>query len=61
MRKHQFTLESVTLSTASLTGFDTIILATDHDAFDYPLIESNSQLLIDTRGKFIPNSKIIRA
>ena len=61
MRKHQFTLESVALSTASLTGFDALILATDHDAFDYPLIESNSQLLIDTRGKFIPNSKIIRA
>jgi len=37
------------------------VLATDHDAFDYPLIEAHSQLLIDTRGRFAPGQHIVRA
>ena len=61
MRKHHFSLESVTISAANLAEFDAIILATDHDSFDYNLIESQCKLLIDTRGKYIPNSKIVRA
>ena len=61
MRKHQFNLESVALSAAVLSTYDALILATDHDSFDYELIKTNCKLLIDTRGKFVPNSKIIRA
>lgn len=61
MRKHQFELQSVNLTADSIASFDAVLLATDHDLFDYDLIQSSSQLLIDTRGKFSPNSKIIRA
>ena len=61
MRKHSFELSSIELSADSLSLFDVVILATDHDAFDYELIHAQSKLIIDTRGKFRPNSSIIRA
>ena len=61
MRKHQFDLQSVALTAESVAYFDVVLLATDHDAFDYELIASHSQLLIDSRGRFAPGSHIVRA
>lgn len=61
MRKYAFRLSSVLLSAASLASFDAVVLATDHDAFDYSLIEAQSQLLVDTRGRFAPGHHIVRA
>ena len=61
MRKHSFELSSIELSVESLSSFDVVILATDHDAFDYELIRSQSRLVVDARGRFRPNSSIVRA
>lgn len=61
MRKHQFELKSVALTSDTLSSFDVVILATDHDSFDYTLLARHSQLLIDTRGRFEPGGSIIRA
>ena len=61
MRKHHFDLQSVDLSGENLASFDVVVLATDHDAFDYGVISSHSQLLIDTRGRFEPGGQIVRA
>lgn len=61
MRKHTFELCSVDLAPNVISSFDAVVLATDHDAFDYDLISSHSQLLIDTRGRFTPGSRIVRA
>ena len=61
MRKHSFELSSIVLSADSLSSFDIVILATDHDSFDYELILSHSRLIVDTRGRFSPNSSIVRA
>ena len=61
MRKHSFELSSIELSADSLSRFDVVILATDHDAFDYDLIRDQSRLIVDTRGKFKPSSTIVRA
>ena len=61
MRKHQFELQSVDLSADAVASFDVVLLATDHDAFDYELIASYSQLLIDSRGRFSPGQHIVRA
>jgi UDP-N-acetyl-D-glucosamine dehydrogenase len=52
MREHHFDLASVTLDAKSLTGFDAVLLATDHDSFDYALIGAQAKLLVDTRGRF---------
>ena len=52
MREHQFDLDSVDLSAESVAGFHAVLLATDHAAFDYPMILDSAQLIIDTRGVY---------
>jgi UDP-N-acetyl-D-glucosamine dehydrogenase len=61
MRKHQFGLQSVPLTPDALASFDAVLLATDHDSFDYELIRTHSQLVIDSRGRFAPGDRIVRA
>jgi UDP-N-acetyl-D-glucosamine dehydrogenase len=63
MRDYFFELESIKLSSTSLKTFDAVVLATDHDAFDYDLIMKNSSLIIDSRGKFrdYMSQKVIQA
>jgi UDP-N-acetyl-D-glucosamine dehydrogenase len=61
MRKHRFELQNVDLTAKTLASFDVVVLATDHDVFDYELISTNSQLLIDSRGRFEPSVRIVRA
>lgn len=61
MREHSFDLRSLPLSAEVLADFDAVLLTTDHDAFDYDLIEQHAPLLIDTRGRFAPGPKVIRA
>lgn len=62
MREHRFDLSSVPLTAESLAGYDCVLLATDHDKFDYELILSNAKLIVDARGKFRePAAHIVRA
>ena len=62
MRAHSFNLSSVALDSESLRNFDCVLLATDHDKFDYELIHTQSPLVIDCRGKFLePADNIVRA
>ena len=58
MREHHFDLKSVELTPAKLSEYDCVVLATDHERFDYNLIIKNAKLVVDTRGKFrdeLPN------
>ena len=52
MRSHRFELNSVDLEPATIESFDCLILATDHDKFDYGLLQKHARLLVDTRGKY---------
>jgi UDP-N-acetyl-D-glucosamine dehydrogenase len=52
MAQYDFDLENQSLTADLLMKFDCVVLATDHDQFDYDLIISHSKILIDTRGKF---------
>lgn len=62
MREHHFDLSSEPLTADNLASFDAVVLATDHDKFDYVLIESASRLLVDSRGKYrAPAANIIKA
>ncbi|GMO16455.1 MULTISPECIES: nucleotide sugar dehydrogenase [Bradyrhizobium] len=62
MREHHFDLSSVTLNAETLESFDCVLLATDHDRFDYDLINQKSRLLVDCRGRFSEGaSHIVRA
>lgn len=52
MRKHHFDLHSMELSAGLLASMDCVLVATDHDAFDYEFIRENTALVVDTRGRY---------
>lgn len=52
MREHHFELSSEALTEESLALYDAVVLATDHDKFDYELIKASARLIIDSRGKY---------
>lgn len=62
MREHHFDLSSVALTPETIASYDCVLLATDHDKFDYELIKQNAKLVVDSRGKFLePADHIIKA
>ncbi len=62
MREHHFDLSSEPLTAENLATFDAVVLATDHDNFDYDFILEHAQLVVDTRGKYRgENTKVIKA
>ena len=52
MRKYSFDLESLELNKKNLNQMDLVLLCTDHDKFDYELIQRESKIIVDTRGRF---------
>lgn len=61
MREHRFDLESVALTPESLRSHDCVLLATDHERFDYDLIRENAALIVDSRGKFAADDHVVKA
>jgi UDP-N-acetyl-D-glucosamine dehydrogenase len=62
MREHHFDLSSEPFTAENLASFDAVLLATDHDRFDYDLIKQHAKLIIDSRGKYRePAAHIIKA
>ena len=61
MRKYHFELQSVELTESAVESYDCVLLATNHDCFDYPMIEKHAQLIVDTRGCFDQADHIVRA
>ncbi|WP_339461961.1 UDP-N-acetyl-D-glucosamine 6-dehydrogenase [Pseudomonas sp. EA_105y_Pfl2_R69] len=62
MREHHFELSSEALTADNLASFDAVVLATDHDKFDYELIKQHAKLIVDSRGKYrAPAPHIIKA
>jgi len=52
MREHKFNLSSISLNPESIAEYDCLLLATDHDKFDYEMIKKHAKLIIDSRGKY---------
>lgn len=62
MRKHHFDLSSVPLTAETIAGYDFLLLATNHDAFDYTLIKKHARLIVDTRGVYLePSDNVVKA
>ena len=62
MREHHFDLKSVPLTAESIAAYDVLLLATNHKAFDYDLIQKNAKLIIDTRGVYLePLPNVVKA
>lgn len=60
MRNYDFDKHSVELNAESIRKYDVLVLATNHDAFDYPLIKREAALIIDTRGVYREAANNIR-
>lgn len=52
MREHYFDLSSIELTPENIKKFDCVLIATNHKAFDYEMIKSHAQLIVDTRGVY---------
>ncbi len=63
MRAHHFDLNSVPLTSDSISQYDCVLLATAHKAFDYDMIARHARLIVDTRGGFraYPSDNIVSA
>lgn len=62
MREYSFELSSEVLSAENIASFDAVVLATDHDRFDYELIKQHAKLIVDSRGKYrAPAENVIKA
>lgn len=46
-------LVSIEVTPEALASYDCVVLATDHDEFDYRMIKDHSRLIVDTRGKYL--------
>jgi UDP-N-acetyl-D-glucosamine dehydrogenase len=62
MRHHHFDLKSIALTPESVAGYDLVLLATNHDAFDYDMIGGHAKLIVDTRGVYLkPAPNVVKA
>jgi UDP-N-acetyl-D-glucosamine dehydrogenase len=52
MRQHFFDLRSVDLTAANISQYDVVLIATDHDVFDYELLRKHAKLIVDSRGVY---------
>jgi len=53
LREHRFDLTSVRLEARALAGCDCVVIATNHDAFDYEAVKTHAPLIVDTRGVYL--------
>jgi len=60
-RKHDIQIKGVQLTPDTINMYDAVILATDHDAYDYNMIGKSAKLLVDTRGRYSTGNHIVRA
>lgn len=62
LRKHAFNLSSIDLDAEAISGYDCIVITTDHDAVDYELVKRHARLIVDTRGVYRkPEPHVIKA
>jgi UDP-N-acetyl-D-glucosamine dehydrogenase len=62
VRNYRFDMASVALTPEALARYDAVLLATDHDAFDYDMIARHARLIVDTRGRWPePRPNVVKA
>ncbi len=62
LRRGRFDLKSVNLTAERVARYDLVLLATNHDAFDYALIGKHAKLIVDTRGVYLePAANVVKA
>ena len=61
MRNHKFEKESISIDKKKIVEYDAVVIATDHDTFDYKMIRESAQLIVDTRGRYDIRDNVIRS
>ena len=61
LRKYSLDMTCADINKNEIESYDLILLLTDHDDFDYELIEKYSKHIIDARGRFKPGKKVTYA
>jgi UDP-N-acetyl-D-glucosamine dehydrogenase len=52
MRNYEYDMVSVEADAQTLAQFDCVVVATNHDAFDYDEIKRSARLIVDTRNVY---------
>jgi UDP-N-acetyl-D-glucosamine dehydrogenase len=58
--RHKFLKKIKKLSPSLIKKFDIVIIMTDHDIFNYSMIKKYSKKIIDCRGRYNTDNRIIR-
>jgi UDP-N-acetyl-D-glucosamine dehydrogenase len=62
MKNYSYSMSSISLTETAIRSFDSVLLVTDHDCFDYELVQLHARLIVDTRGRYRELSdQIVRA
>ena len=61
LNKNNFNQKSLNINIENLKKQDCIILLTDHDSYDYTMLQKYCKLIIDTKGKFKISKNIVKA
>ncbi|MBF0126899.1 MAG: nucleotide sugar dehydrogenase [Magnetococcales bacterium] len=59
MRAFQLSMDSVVLTPEVIAEYDCLLLATDHDRFDWAMIREHARLIVDSRGVFKADGVLI--
>ena len=60
-RHYNFKLKSIKLSEKNIKKFSAVIIVTDHSNIKYSLIEKNSKIIFDSRGRLSSKKKYLRS
>jgi UDP-N-acetyl-D-glucosamine dehydrogenase len=60
-RDYQFDLTSIELAPSNVAEYDCVLIATDHDCFDYSMLTQHAQLVVDTRGRLLQRENVVAA
>lgn len=62
MREHHFELSSVEPNADVIRTYDCVLVATDHDKFDFDMIGRSASLIVDSRGRYLkPADNVVKA
>jgi len=62
LKIQELNLDSIVLSKGALSGFDCVVIATEHSSINYEFLLNNSKLIFDTRNAYrgIKSNKVVK-
>ncbi|MEQ1439858.1 nucleotide sugar dehydrogenase [Fontimonas sp. SYSU GA230001] len=61
IRRGAYDKTSVPITADRLPDYDLVLIATNHSAVDYALLARHARLIVDTRGQFRGDGRVVRA